>query len=258
MARDILNDLSDWALGPMFVGTSIVIALTGWLLVSRFLSAWRDPESSQTIVGVVAMVMTLFALVLAFVIVNLFNGYETAAGNVSSEASSLSALLRDARAFPAGERGQIDRAVADYVAEVRDREFSTLRSGREDPEARRRLTELFASLQRYSPVTETQKTFYASAADRLNTIADERQKRIEAAETSIPGPLLALMIVAAALTLATTLLVKTHRTETDLALLVSVAVIVGLGLFTALILEYPFSGSIAVNSGAFEHIAAGV
>lgn len=255
MARDLLNHLSDWLIGSIFIGGSIGIAFAGWVLVSRFLGGWREPESGDKVVGVAAMVMTLFALVLAFVVVNLDSGYESAAANVSAEASSLGVIIRDAQAFPTPDRRRIDAAVARYAAEVRGREFATLRTGHEDPQARRLLTGLFDAAQSYSPVTEAQRAFYRSAIDRLNAVADDRQKRLEAAETSIPGPLLALVIISALVTLATTLLLKTHLGAVDIALVASVAVIVGAGLFTALILEYPFSGSIAVSSGPFVQVA---
>jgi hypothetical protein len=258
LGRDLLNHLSDWVLGPLLIGGSIAVALAGSMLVRRFLSGWRDVESSQTIVGVAAMVMTLFALVLAFVVVNLYSGYVSAADNVSAEASSLRTLVRDAHAFPAAERLAINRAVADYVTEVSKREFPMLRTGREDIDARRRLTALFATVQSYSPAAESQRTFYQSATDQLDAATSERQQRIEAAETSIPGPLLALMLITALVTLATTVLLKTHRNAVDIALVVSVALIVGAGIFTALILENPFSGSIAVSSAPFANTTAGV
>jgi hypothetical protein len=258
MARSLLNHLSDWAIAPIFILVSIAIALLGWWLMGRFLPRWRAAHSAEQVVGVAQMAMTMFALVLAFVVVNLFNGFESAAGNVSAEANSLRTLVRDAEVFPAAERERIDHAVAAYAEEVRKREFALLRYGREDPEARSRLALIFSAVQGYSPVTQAQRAFYGSAADELNVVADARQKRVEAAETSIPAPLLALIILSGAVLLGTSLLIRAHRPGVDIALLVGVAVIVGVGLFTALVLEYPFSGSIAVGSGPFAHVAAGV
>jgi Protein of unknown function (DUF4239) len=258
VGRDLLNHLSDWVLGLLLIGSAIALALVGLMLVRRFLSAWRDVETSQTVVGVAAMAMTLFALVLAFVVVNLYTGYVSAADSVSAEAGSLRTLVRDAQVFPVAERMAIRRVVADYVTEVRKREFPMLRHGREDFHARRLLTDLFATVQSYSPATESQRTFYQSATDQLDSITDDRLKRIEAAESSIPGPLLALMIITALVTLATTLLLTTHHNGVDIAVVTSVAVIVAAGIFTALILEYPFSGSIAVSSAPFASTTAGV
>jgi hypothetical protein len=46
-------------------------------------------------------------------------------------------------------------------------------------------------------------------------------------------------------------LIQTHHTPVDVAIVVTIAIVVGAGLLTAVILQYPFSGSIAVKSDPF-------
>ena len=53
--------------------------------------------------------------------------------------------------------------------------------------------------------------------------------------------------------IGTSLFLKTHHPGLDLILIVSLAAVVGLALATALILEYPFSGSVAVSSEPLIH-----
>jgi hypothetical protein len=60
------------------------------------------------------------------------------------------------------------------------------------------------------------------------------------------------MILLAVLTLLTSVLIRTHQLAIDLVLVVFVAIVVGGGFVTAAVLEYPFSGSIAVSSEAYE------
>lgn len=251
VSRDLLNDLPDWALGLIFVVGTLIVALASFALVSRFLPVWRNERSSQTITGVAAMVMTIFALVLAFVIVNLYNSYNSAVNNVAAEATSLTELVQDTRELPPPVQHRINRAVAQYVVEVREREFERLRIGRNDPRAQQLLSNIFYAVQSYSPVTTAQQAFYSSATEQLHTIVGERESRLDAAETSIPKPLLDLMILFAVLTLAISLFIATHHTPVDIAIVVIIAIVVSAGLLTAVILQYPFSGSIAVTSDPF-------
>jgi len=90
----------------------------------------------------------------------------------------------------------------------------------------------------------------------LHTIVGERESRLDAAETSIPKPLLDLMILFAVLTLAISLLIRTHHTPVDIWVVVTIAIVVSAGLLTAVILQYPFSGSIAVTSDPFNGVLA--
>jgi hypothetical protein len=251
VTRDLLNDLPDWAIGLIFVGGTLVVVLAGFALVNRLLPAWRAERSAQVLGGVAAMVMTMFAVLLAFVIVNLYNSYDSAANNVAAEATSLTELVEDAGAFPPVVQRKIERAIAQYVVEIRDREFETLRSGNADPRAEQLLANIHEVVQSYSPVTTAQQTFYTAVNEQLHTIVSERESRLDAAHTSIPKPLLYLMIVLAVLTLAITLLIVTHTRAVDVAIIVTLAIVISSGLFTAEILQYPFSGSIAVNSEPF-------
>ena len=251
VTRDLLNDLPDWALVLIFVVGTVIVVLAAFALVCRVLPAWRNERSSQTIAGVAAMVMTIFALVLAFVIVNLYNSYESAVNNVKAEATSVIELVQDVREFPPAVQRRIGRAVAQYVVEVREREFGKLRIGRDDPRAQQLLANIFDAVEAYSPVTTAQQSFYGSATQQLHTIVGERESRLDAAESSIPKPLLQLMILFAVLTLAIALFIQTHYTPVDIAIVVTIAIVVSAGLLTAVILQYPFSGSIAVTSDPF-------
>ena len=249
--RDLLNHLPDWALALIFVVGTVIVVVAAFALVCRFLSAWRAERSSQTIAGVAAMVITIFALVLAFVIVNLYNSYVSATNNVAAEATSLTELVQDARGFPSAAQARVDRAVGRYVADVR-REFRALRAGHPDPRAQQELDDIFHALESYTPATFPQQQFYVSATEQLHMIVQERESRIDAAETSIPKPLLQLMLLLAVLTLATSLFIQTHYWRVDLAIVATIAVVVSAGLLTAVILQYPFSGSIAVTAEPFD------
>ncbi len=249
--RDLLNDLPDWLLALIFVVGTVIVALGGFALVRRFLPNLRAERSSQVIGGVAAMVMTMFALVLAFVIVDLYDGYNGAGNNVTDEATSLGELVQDVRGLPPKVRTRINRIVAEYVVEVRDHEFGKLRQGLDDPRSEELLNEMFNALESYSPITNAQQALFSSAVTTLHTIINERESRLDAAETRIPSPLLGLIVLLAVLTLAITLLVETHTLAVDLGVVVTVSVVLSAGLLTAVILQYPYSGSIAVTNDAY-------
>jgi Na+/proline symporter len=253
LLRSLLNSLPEWALALLFIGGVVLVTLGAFRLVQRFLQSWRDTSSVEGIVAVAAMVMTLYALVLAFVVVNLYNDYADASTDVIDAANALGAVVQDAQALPGGDRNNVERAVTRYIGEVRAREFSRLADGNRDPAAQRRASDIFVAAQRVTPATETQRVFYRAAADQLNTFLAERENRIAKAGTSIPPPLLGLMVFLGMVTIAVFLLIRTHHASLDIALIVTVAIVVASGLLTALILQYPYSGSIAVQSDTFTH-----
>jgi hypothetical protein len=248
MLRDLLNDLPSGVLALVFVGGIVLLAVGGLFLVARKLPTWRDHGAAEVVLGVSAMAMTLFALVLAFVVVNLYSDYTSASADVTDEANALGAVVQDARAFPLPARRAVDLAVARYVREVRAHEFQALSNGETDSQAESRALDVVDALQGYSPRTATERTFYAAAASQLNLFLGERENRVAKADTEIPDPLLGLLIFLAITTIGVSFLIRTDRWTVDIALVVVISVIIGAGLLTALILQYPYSGPIAVDS----------
>src|SRR5580700_12038571 len=132
MGRGLLNSLPDWVLIIVFVGGAAVVALAGLAAVHRWATSWVKPESSDTILGINQIVLTVLALILAFVYVNLYSSYQDASDNVATAASSLDQLVQDARAFPVPDQVRINRSIANYIVEVRYGEFPALRRGGQD------------------------------------------------------------------------------------------------------------------------------
>jgi hypothetical protein len=249
MDRALLNALPDWALILVFVTVALLVGFGALTLALRTgLLAWRDEASSQVVASITAIALTFFALVLALVLVDLYANYKDASGNVTNEANSLIKVVQDADAFPPAREEAVRRAVQSYVKEIRDHEFPALRDGRKEERSPAELLRISVALRGYTPRTQTQISFYNSAVSQVNALVGERNNRVNSADSFVPGALKILLLVLAAVSLGTTVFLKTHHRGLDGALVLSVSVIVGLSLVTVLILEYPFSGSIAVSS----------
>lgn len=111
--------------------------------------------------------------------------------------------------------------------------------------------QLFALVQAYEPQTESQKAFYGSVVERLNDLASLRRNRISAADSSLPRSFWILLLLTAVVSIVFTFFVATKSTALDVALISGLSVVVGAGLLTIVLLEYPFSGSVSVSGDPF-------
>jgi cytochrome bd-type quinol oxidase subunit 2 len=249
VGRSLLNSLPDWTLILLFLAVTGLIAFAGfWLIRRTKLSSWRDEVSTQSVVGITAIAMTFFALVLALVLVDLYANYKDASSNVTNEANTLITVVQDADAFPPANEEAVREAVQGYVAEIRQHEFPALRDGHEEHRSPAQLLRISTVLRHYNPKTEAQISFYNSAVSQANNLVVERNARVNSANSFVPAALTVLLLVLAVVSLVTALFIKTHHPGLDGVLVVSVGFIIALALVTALILQYPFSGSIAVSS----------
>lgn len=243
--------MPDWALFITIVGGVVIAALVGLFLSRRYLVHWRSTADGPVVAAVAAMVMTLFALVLAFAVVTLYDQFSAATDSVSGEANDLAQVVRDSHAFPEAEQMKIQSAVRAYIVEVRGKEFGLMHAGKEDEVASDRLQDIFTAFQSYNPRTTAELAFYNSAVDQLNDAVTQRRARLEAVDSALPSAFAALLFLTAIVSILTTFFLSTENATLEVVLVACVAVIVGAGMLTVLLLQYPFSGSVAVSSRPF-------
>lgn len=255
MVRDTLNSVPDWALLIIACVGLPAVASGIFLLVARRIDPWRTDSSSAIVVAVAAMVMTLFALVLAFAAVNLYDGYRSASNTVDQEANALAQIMRDVRVFPAASRDRVDHALVAYIHTVTEKEFPGMRTGEYAAEhaALPYTDTLFSAVQSFDPKTAEQQAFYGSVVENLNSISALRRDRIAAADSSLPRSFTALLLLTAFVSILMTFFLRTHKLALDVLMVCGVSLVVAAGLLTVALLEYPFSGSVSVSSDPFTH-----
>jgi hypothetical protein len=259
MAFWLLTHLSTWSLVVVVVGGLTGIAVFGALLVRRSFPALAEGtynELSGILIGIFAAV---YGVLLAFVIVILWEDRGGASAAVSSEAAALSQVLDDSRALPPAQHRAMDDAVERYVRAVTNDEWTTMRNGQGSPVAGKALDDAFAVLRTYSPDSNAQGTFYADAVTSLNQVASNRRARLAASGGSLPTLLTVLVVGGAFAFIPLTYLFGTRRTIAQIAFVGTCTAVIGLGLLLMVVLDRPFLGPMAVDFSPFHSgsLAAG-
>jgi len=249
--RWLLNHLATWELGLLIVGGFVLVALIGITLTWRWLPALRDGESNDVAGVILGVLAAVYGIVLAFVIVALYEEYRQASTDVRTEATALAKVYRDSQAFAPPGAVAVKTAVGTYIRTVVKDEWPQLKHGRESQQGWSDLAAIYAALRSYQPKTVVQTAFYTEAVARVNDLTGARRQRLNDAEEALPTTFNVLLVGGALLLLAVTFLFGTRNPRLHVALTVSVAVLLGFNLLLALVLDYPFSGSVAVSSHPF-------
>ena len=129
MFQAIVNAVPIGVLIVIVVGLVVGITLLGVWLIRRAVPLTAegfDAEVSSQMLGVVA---SIFGLVLAFVVVLAFQGYDDAEASVRQEADGISQIVRDSRVFPPADQANVSAASGAYVRAVVEDEWPQLRAG---------------------------------------------------------------------------------------------------------------------------------
>jgi hypothetical protein len=249
--RWLLNTFATWELALIVVGGLAAVAVAGLVGIRRLLPAIGEGAYNELVSVGVGLLAAVYGIVLAFVIVALYDDYKDAEANVRAESIAVAQLVGDVGAFPQPVEAELVATLARYVEIVRNEEWDLMADGESSDRAGMTLVDFGRLLQGYEPTTASESAFYDEAVDKLNDVVSERQERLHRAESSLPTPFQVLLLAGAAILIVFLYFLGGPSPRAQTLVVAGLAVVIGFNLLLALVLDYPFAGDIAVSDEPF-------
>src|SRR5215211_5733696 len=244
--------------GVLVVGGVCLAAVAGLESVQRLVPYEKREEHNDVAGFLYAVVGVIFAVLLALVVIAVWEHYQKANETVESEANGVAEVAWLAHRLPEPERHELQEDARSYAQEVVDTEWPQMEQGiegeRGTPEGWDLVDDMRGTLQEFEPGTQAEQELYAEGLDRISRFGDARRMRIVAAEEGIPGVLWAVLVFGAVVTVGFTYLFGLANTWAHRLMVMSLTAVIALVLFTVVAIEHPFSGGARVDPGAFELI----
>jgi hypothetical protein len=251
MTTWLLIHFSLWQLALLVIGGTTVLAMAGCVLVRRrfpTLAEGTYNELSGVLLGIFA---AIYGVLLAFVVVILWESRGQAADAVASEAAALSQVVQDSQGLAPGPREAVDAAVASYLHAVVGQEWPSMSRGAASPAAVHALDGVFATVRQQSPRTDAENVYYSDLVSSLNDASTSRRARLAASDEGLPGLLGALIVAGAVVFVPLTYLFGIRRPAAQFAFVGFCGTLVAVGLFLTVVLDRPFAGGLGLDPGAF-------
>jgi tetrahydromethanopterin S-methyltransferase subunit F len=238
--------------GVAIVGGAVLLALVAMAAVRRS-SATATLEAHTEVAGFVYAVLgVIYAVLLAFVVLAVWEGFERAELHAEQEANALADLHRLAEGLPAAERDAIQSTLLAYARAVRDEEWDAMAGGAAGARARGLTDELWGAYRRLEPRTDRERALHGASLARLTDFADARRLRLYESRNDLPGILWMTLIVGGAITVGFSLLFGVRSARSQGVITGLLAAMVALLLFVLHALDQPFRGDVQVRPEAFE------
>jgi hypothetical protein len=114
------------------------------------------------------------------------------------------------------------------------------------------IDDIRASIQGIEPRSPADEQLYAEGLDQVQRLADARRARLVAAEEGVPGVLWGVLIFGGIAAVSFTYLFGLENSWAHRLMVLTLAAVIGLVLFTIGAMEHPFSGGARIGTGAFE------
>jgi hypothetical protein len=248
------------AVPTWLVGTVLIIGLPALAVLIKVLMGRKaksiNSGSHNDVAGfLVAIVAVVYAVVVGFTIVSLYEASATANQDISIEAADLLQLHYGNFVLGPTVSARIDGDVVRYARAVVD-EWPSISEGNASPQVQTSLNDVYATLAAYTPHTTAQADYLSQSIDNVDTLSQARVARqLEASESgSLPLVLWLGILLTSLITLAFALLFWLEDLRIAYAMVAGVAAVLAVNIFVLIELSYPFLGSVSVGPEKFEAV----
>jgi hypothetical protein len=244
------------------VGGTCLVALAGLEVVQRLVPATSRQRHNDVAGFIYAALGVIYAVLIALVVIAVWEEYDAASVTVEQEANALAEIFWLAHRLPEPEGSHIQELARSYAEEVVQKEYPLMEQGEAPlmtqtqgtPAGWTLIDDIRANLQEFQPQTPADEQLYAEGLDQVQRLADARRMRLVAAEEGVPAFLWAVLIFGGVAAVGFTYLFGLQNTWAHRLMVVTLAAVIGLVLFTIGALEHPFSGGARIGTGAFDLI----
>jgi hypothetical protein len=234
------------------IGVSILYAVVGVLVGRRYVHRDHAEGHNETIVGIFVSAASLYAVLSAFLVVDVWEKYDNASAIVQQEASTLATMYRMTNGMPQAEQTQMRGVLRTYTNAVIDKEWTLQVNGKAAPEARRAIGDLYRYQANLAPALAGLPV-NAAFVQEIGVLADDRNKRTLASEEQLPMPLWIGLLVGQAAIIGFTFLCYMKNALSHVIGAAGFSAFIGMLLLVTMIMDHPFSGALAIDSAGFEH-----
>ncbi len=244
--------------GVLTVCAVALVAVAGLEAVRRLVPAQLRQEHNDVAGFIYAVVGVIYAVLLALVVIAVWEEHEQAKATAREEANELADVFWLAHSLPEPLGPRIQELARSYAAVVAEEEWELMARGEgSSPEAWALMDEMRLGVQGIEVRTPAEQVLFEHGLERIDALADARRERMVEAEEGIPAVLWAVLVLGGIVTVGFTYLFGLENTWSHRLMVAAVAGLIGLVLSTIGTLEYPFSGGTRIGPEAFELVLNG-
>ena len=252
MAYEVLYTLPSWLLFIIIIGSSVALAWVGTLLMRRWMKALVGGKQNEVAGFIFATVSVVYAALLAFLIVSVWEQFNAADLAVSEEAASLVTVDRYSATFPEPERREVHDWLRQYTELVINKEWDAMRLNHgEDAHTMASLTDLNKIWTTYRQLSPN--VVDSEAMRNLNELSRRRILRIESSTGGLPDIFWPVLVLGAVIVVNFGTLFYLENANLHIFMVLLMAFLNAMCLWIIVALNNPFAGDLQVSSAAFKY-----
>ena len=195
MRPEIVYEVPTWLSGSLIVIVTTLLSMLVQLLVHWLMPARFRARHVSSVVAIFSVIGVTYAVLLAFVAMLTWEGFNKARADTFVEAGAVAELRRLTAGLAAAEAAPFQAAIDGYVHAVVQTEWPAQSQGRTDLSGEAWLLTMHGQLGRFVSSTPSDGAFAAQLLTQLGNLSTARQGRLSAVEPTVPAVVWAVILV---------------------------------------------------------------
>ncbi len=238
--------------GLLVVGGAVALAILAAEAVRRYVNRDVLLAHNELAGFILAVVGVVYAVLLGFVAIGVWERFDQAEVRTYSEAGQLATIYRDADAFPAGPH--LRDQLRSYIETVVNGEWPLMQHGRESALADRQIERIDATVRHLPVRNGLQQNAQAQMLASAEAALADRDQRIFMDASGLNPVMWWTLTLGGVVTIGFALLFGFSSALMQRLMIAALAAIIGLVLYLTLSLDFPYRGVVSVKSEAFSQV----
>ena len=248
---------------PLWVSSTIVVGLTtfltmlGLFVVRRCVAHGRLTENNEVAGFNFATVGVLYAVLLAFAIVVVWEKFSAAETTVAEEAGAAESIFRLSYGIEDPGGADLRQALSTYLGVTVAVDWPAMDRGTVGTgtrPARQALDEVYAALLKAAAAQRIEAPLMSEVMRQLDAIAQARRARLIASEGTVPGVIWFLLFGGAVLTIVFTFFFGMRSLPAQALMTGLLSVLIFSELLAIVAIDRPFSGAVKLGPHALANV----
>lgn len=240
-----------WLSGFLLVGLTTALAMSGPIMVRRFVALEHLSTNNEVAGFKFATVGVLYAVLLAFATIVVWERFTSAEAVVGQEAGASANIYRLSHGINEQSGSALRTALTTYLDSAIKADWPAMDRRQSSAETRHALDAVYASLFK-----EKDSPFLADILRQLDLVTQSRRARLNAAEGSVPSVMWFVLFGGGVATLGFTFFFGTRNLRAQVLMTGILSFLIFSELLMIVTIDRPFSGPIKVEPGPLVDVLA--
>ena len=249
-ANLLLTTTPLWVAAVVLLVPTTIFAMCGPVIVRRYVPLDRLKSNNEVAGFKFAAVGVIYAVLLAFAIVVVWERFNQADNDVANEAASAATVFRLTQGLDAPHAAAIRKATIDYLKEAVAKDWPAMDRGTSSNDVTAALSAIYTAVLKFHPFGPFESLVVAEILRDVDRISEKRRQRLVAAAGIVPGIIWAVLFTGAFITIGFTFFFGTPNLAAQTVMSGALSILIFLGLLTVVAIDHPFAGTVKVGPEA--------